>query len=264
MKTTHSSLLAAIALFGLPVSGLAAVVGFDSFSYPDGPISGQNGGIGWDYGSPGSPSAWSGSVNVSGGSLLTGGFNGAVRDYGSAGGGSAFQGSGIVYYRFELTLGSALPNYFGLSSMDFGSERIKFGRWWEGGTFGVEFDNGSGWTQYGSSISITPGGTYTLIGVLDFDNDRLALYVNPTGSSFYDPTSGANNADAGGVYTMGNWSTGMRFESGGGGDDVAWHEVTIGTSPADVGLLAIPEPSTLALFGIGMLSLAGWRRVRRG
>lgn len=246
----------------LPLVSKAALIGFDDFGYPDGPISGQNGGTGWNYGSPGS-AAWTGNATVSGGDLVTGGGTNAFRDYGTGGGSSAFQGTGIVYFRFEFTLGGALPNYFGLSGTDFGAERIKFGRPWLAGTFGVEFDNGGGWTSYGSSIAIDPNGTYTLIGVLDFDNDQLALFVNPGAGAFYDPTSGANNAQAGGAYTLSNWSTGIRFESGGGGDDVAWHEVTIGTAPADVGLLAIPEPSVLALAGLGLLALAARRRARR-
>lgn len=239
----------------------AAVVGYDNFSYADGPINGNNGGTGWNY-SSGTPSSWTGSAGVSGGDLVTGGGSNAFRDYGTNGGGSAFQATGLLFYRFSFTLGADIPNYFGLSSMDFGNERIKFGRSWEAGSFNLEYDNGGGWTQHNSGVSILSNTTYTLVGVLDFNNDRLALFINPDGSSYYDPTNGTTNAQAVGAYTGTNWSNAIRFESGGGGSDIRWHEVTVATLPTDVGLLnAIPEPSSYTLMlGGGALLLFALRR----
>ena len=81
--------------------------------------------------------------------------------------------------------------------------------------------------------------------MLDFDNDLLALWVDPDGGD------SAASHDVSMAYAGDNWSTGLRFASG---TSVTWDDVRVGTSFADV---TVPEPSVplLALGTAGMVCL---------
>lgn len=247
-------------LSGIPLAS-AAVIGSEDFSYPDGPINGRTGGTGWSV--SGGTSDWSSSGNnVVSGKLVTSGNTGSFREYGANENASAFPGTGKIFYKFTLTFGSTVANYAGLSSFDFGSERVFFGRTYTN-NLGVEQ---SGVGSAVTSIVAQPNTTYTLVGVLDFDNDRLSLFVNPDGADVYNPanpTAGANNtADA--IYTTftsTNWSSQIRLQSGdqgGGADTVNWDNIIVATAPGDVGL-AVPEPASFGLLTL----MGGLAMVRR-
>jgi hypothetical protein len=245
----------------------AAIVGLENFDYPDGPIADRTGGTGWTYlrtaepGAPAqSPSDWdatAGVPSVLGGALITNG-TGAKREFGGLTEGSAagsneregaFRGSGSMYFRttysVDTLLAGGVNQWGGVSSYDFGTERIFFGMPGQTTTtrfFGIS-ESGVGTTL--STIPIQANTTYTLVGMVDFDNDLLGLWVNPDGSDT--PAS----FDASRVYTGTNWSTALRFASASGAT-VTWDNVTVADNFADV----IPEASTslLALLGAaGML-----------
>lgn len=264
-----------IAFFGASVllsqPALAAVVGIETFSYPDGPIAGQTGGTGWNSertdeagAPPQSPSTWNnvgGTPNVVGGALVTNGSS-AKREFGGATEGSApgtneregaFRGTGSMYfrttYRVDALLDATVNQWGGVSSYDFGTERIFFGMPGQASAtrfFGID-ESGVGATL--SAVQISAGVTYTLVGVVDFDSDRVALWVNPDGSDT--PTS----YDVSRVYTGTNWSSAVRFGSG-GGTNVTWDNAVTADSFADV----IPEASTSLLGLVGGAALLNRRR----
>jgi hypothetical protein len=250
MKITGKFVLAA----GIPALASlagAAVLGIDTFDYPNGPIAGQSGGTGWN--AFGGVSSWTGPANVLNNTLISGANNGAFRDYGADQNESAIRATGQIFFRVDVTTGTDIPNYFGISSMDFGTERVFFGRTWES-NFGLD---GSG-PAVATTVAPAANTTYTFVGVIDFENDQLAFFLNPGGLDFYNPSTGFTSTDVVREYTATNWSTGIRLQAGGGpeGSTVAWDNAIVGTSPLDVGL-AIPEPSSMmlgaTLAGLGLL-----------
>lgn len=257
----------------------AVIVGVETFD-TDGLIADQTGGSGFNYDNlndavTGTTSDWDnvgGTPSVAGGALITNNTS-AKREYngdleGSGGGdgpdterAGAARGAGLVFYSVEINR-SAGASWSGISSYDFGGERIFFGVPGAGAdtdTIGID-ESGVGNTL--GTISLNDGETYTLVAVLDFDNDALGLFVNPDGTTdFWNPTDGSNNADVTRAYTGTNWSTAARLGSGG---EVTWDNLTIALDdPTDVGLLAanpIPEPATGLLGGLGLAALLLRRR----
>ena len=226
------------------VAGSSVIIGQDEFAYADGAIAGKNGGANFDFdnttnnggfiGFTREPaSTWDavfGAPSVAAGKLSTmdsaakreygapSEANGAVNDAGS----SAYR---QVYYRVEMTR-AAGATWSGISSYDFGAERMFFGV--TGGTqqFGVEQSDGDGAGATTSPTpAVNPGQTYTLVAKLDFVNDVIALYVDP---NFSLPES-QNTPVATRPYIHGNWSTAMRLGSGGTGA-TTWDNAVIGTS----------------------------------
>ena len=255
------------------------VVGVEDFA-TDGLIGDQTGGTGFNYDNlnsavTGITSDWDntgGTPSVIGGALVTSGesakreYNGNLEGAGTADGpdserNGAARGSGLVFYRVSMTRSSSAV-WSGISSFDFGSEKIFFGVPGGGGatdTIGI-VESGVGETL--GVINLTDDTAYDLVAILDFDNDLVGLFVDPDGANdFWDPTDGSNNADVTRAYTGANWSTAARLGSGGA---TTWDDLTIALNdPTNVGLLAaapIPEPAT-ALFGC--LALLGLLRRRR-
>lgn len=255
----------------------AVIVGTETFD-TDGLIGGQTGGTGFDYDNindtaTGTTSNWNdvgGTPSVVGGALVTNNssarreYNGPVEGAGGGDGpdterAGAARGAGVVFYSVDLTR-SANAFWSGISSYDFGSERVFFGVPGAGGatdTIGIE-ESGVGSTL--GTVSVADDSTNTFVAIIDFDNDLLGLFLNPdSGTDFWDPTNGDNNADVTRAYTGTNWSTGARLGSGG---EASWDNMVIALDdPTDVGLLAtnpIPEPAT-GIFG----SLAALLLLRR-
>lgn len=257
----------------IPAASQAAVIGVENFTYADGVIAGKTGGTGFDYNqltssNTGTASDWDdvgGTPSVVGGALITSGssakreFNGPVE--GSAGGdgddserAGAFRGAGVAFFRFEITRTSG-ATWSGVSSYDFGSERIFFGVPNAlSGNDEAGIDGIAGGPK-GSGIFLTDNTTYTMLGVVDFNNDLVGLYVNPDITDSWSPTGGT--ADVTLAYTGTNWSSAVRLGSGG---EVAWDNLTVANNAADVGLLGVPEPSAAAFSALGALSLLGRRR----
>ena len=203
----HSGFAIAFLLtwFALAGTASASIVGFDSFSYPDGAINGRNGGTGWSR--AGGLASWSGGASlpaVSGNALYTGNNNSAVRLYGADETGSAFQSAGIAFIKVTMTLGSSVPAYAGISSLDYGTERVYFGRL-TNNTFGI---SEPGYGQALTAVTPAPNARYTLIAVLDFTNQKLSLFVNPTNTDYYNVSNGSSSAALTKTFqTWFNWST---------------------------------------------------------
>lgn len=256
----------------LPFTCGAALIATENFDYPDGPVVGLSGGTGWNYertdeaGAPDqAPSNWTnvfGSYQIVSSALVTN--NGGVRrEFGGptegSGAGSneregAFRAEGAFFFSASMNVTSMLPDgenqWAGISSYDFDAERIFFGmpgQNTETRYFGIEISN-NGPNSF-TTIPVVSGVTFTVVGMVDFDNDLLALWVNPDGSD------DATTYDVSLEYTGTNWATGLRFASG---SEVTWDDVMVGTAFADV--VAVPEPSVALTALVAAGFLAGRRR----
>lgn len=257
----------------LPLASQAALIATESFNYTDGSVVGQTGGTGWNYegtDEPGAPaqiaSNWNsvfGSHQITTGALVTDN-GGVLREYGgiTEGTGStsneregAFRASGSMFFSTTMTVAAMSAEgqnqWAGVSSYDFGTERIFFGMPGQTGAtryFGIAAP-GFGADTIGT-IPVMAGTTYTIVGMLDFDNDLLALWVNPDGNDT------AATHDISMAYTGTNWSSSLRFASG---TSVTWDDVAVGTGFSDV---VVPEPS-VSLLALGSAGLFALRRRRK-
>lgn len=236
----------------------AQVIGIETFNYPDGPIANQTGGTGFNYDlfdrvTTTSSSDWdalAGTPTVVSGALTTNGsqakreYNGPIEGAGSAANDAqddhersgAVRGVGRVFYRFDMTRGTGM-SWSGLSSMDFGSERVFFGV--PGGSgvtgspeYGINISGGGATYLSGIAANQT---TRTLVAVVDFDRDFVGLWVDPDENDYYQASNAAHTANASGVYTGTNWSTALRLASSSGGT-VTWDNVSVALDPASIGL----------------------------
>lgn len=265
-----------LALLATTSLASAVVIGVEDFSYADGAIDGQTGGTGFDYNNltdtaTGSTSDWDntgGVPTVSSGKLVTNNTS-AKREHNGPGEGAggadidteersgALRGAGQVFYSVEITR-NAGATWSGVSTYDFGAELIFFG---VPGTA----NPGSGNLEWGVQIAGTPthyysgiaadNNTHTIVAVLDYDNDQIGLWLDPTGADFYNNGDGTNSADAIGAFAASNWATAARLGSGGSAS-TEWDDLTIATEFVDI----IPEPSTTLLGGLMALFL--FRRQR--
>jgi hypothetical protein len=268
MKKT---LLTSVIFLLASLTASATLIGYESFA-TDGLIADQTAGTGFEWDRfaggviSGNVSDWDnegGTPSVVGGKLVTLATS-ASREYNGTSEGSTsgdgptteraggFRGVDAVYYSVEMTR-SAGADWGGISSFDFAAERIFFGI--PGGQVGTKFfgidDKGGA-----SVLSTTPavdGQTYTLVTKLDFDNDLLSLWLDPSVNGEM-----ANSPIITLGYTGGNWSTAARLGSGGTGQ-TDWDELRIGDTWADVVINTIPEPSALGLIAFG----AGLFMIRR-
>lgn len=234
----------------------AALIATENFNYANGSIVDLSGGTGWTYegtDEPGAPvqtpSDWDnafGSHQVTSSALVTN--NGGVkREFGGATEGTgtsneregAFRAAGTMFFSVSMNVTAMLPagqnQWAGVSSFDFGEERIFFGL--PGQSSGTRFF-GIAAPGFGadslSTIPINSGVSYTLVGMVDFENDLLGLWVNPDGSDT------AASFDVSKAYNATNWSTAIRLASG---TEVTWDDMKVGTTFSDV----VPEPSSALL-----------------
>lgn len=240
----------------------AQLVGIESFTYSDAPIADLSGGIGFDYDNfdgiaTATMSDWDSIFGVPSivGNALTTSDSGAKREYNGpiegAGDGTndgqddherngALRGEGRVFYRFQITRGVG-TSWSGASSYDFGTERTFFGVPGANGptTGGLEFGCSGDGNNYYTGIP-ADNDTHTIVTVLDFDNDYIGMWVDPSENDFYDAVDGSNSADAGGPYFANNWSTAVRLASSAGGV-TTWDDLSVALDAANVGLSAFED-----------------------
>lgn len=247
--------------FALPQAS-AAIVGIENFNYADGSIANLSGGTGWNYvrtaepgALPAAPSDWDlvgGVPTVSGGALITNGSS-AKREYGGSTEGSAagsneregaFRGTGSVFisstFRLDSLLATGTTQWGGMSSYDFGAERIFFGLPSQSTAtrfFGL-VESGIGTTL--STIPVEANTTYTLVAMVNFDTDVIGLWVNPDGSD------NATSYDVSRAYTATSWSTAVRLGSA-AGTNATWDNLRVADNFAE----AVPETSSALLSLLG-------------
>jgi hypothetical protein len=227
-------LLVLASVFTLSLS--ADIIGLDSFAYPDGSLSGQDGGTFWDYnntsGSPGhtgTASSWSGPTVQSHQAVTAN--NAGFRPYNGAseadGAVSESSDSTAVYYRVELTTGDTLDQFIGISSFSFGIEHIFFGRTFENANFGIQI---VGVNSINSSVPIATNTTYMLVAKIDYADDEVALFIDPDLSAAEPAT-----ADAEIAYTGTTPSTRVRLSSGLSGSPLLWDNLVVATTWDELG-----------------------------
>lgn len=240
----------ATALCALCVSGKAEIIGYEPFDYTAASsLTGADGGSFWDFRNAASArhstkaSSWSVAPGFSGGTLaLSAGVlytenYGVVRTYG--GPDTAGENAGAVnndtdakkvYYRITMTRGTG-TNWCGVSSFDFGTERLFFGVFPDGTNQFSIYDQNTGTLMDRSAVVCTTGVTYTLVAKVDYAADRVSLFVNPnldaaeptTKTTIINPTSLVATA----AYTGTNWSTALRLGSDG---LTSWDDLTVATT----------------------------------
>jgi hypothetical protein len=253
-----------ICLWALVMPLSAVQIGSDGFNYPEGPIDGNNGGTGWAFNwsalnqsNSGGISAWeypsfgdAANQYVSDNTLTTGLFGssgGSLRRYGNDRVNAAVQGTGQIFYKVRMTRSSG-SIWSGLSHMDFGNEKVKFGVPFDNAgtdTIGIEVLNTAENGITSGTINLVDDTTYTLVCVLDFTNDKVAMFVDPDGTDYW-TASGNNSADVVRAFPNGNWSSDVRLASGG---DTTWDDLVVGTTAADVGLQMIVDADGDGLSG---------------
>ena len=229
----------------------AVVVGLDSFDYPDGPISVQNGGYGFSFDNntdtqDGNVSIWE---NLAGGTADV--VNGKVELYGGAGwnaikrknnadewGVGPFkpENSDIFWVAATVTIDEA-QTWLGVSAQDGGDERIKFGIPFQTGElryFGVNNENTG--VNAMTNILVEVGETYRIVGVLDFPAAKAKIWIDPDINDTKDTADAVINN-----LNMGNWISGVRL---GNDQKATWDDVNVGTTYADMFLIAKPHTPT--------------------
>lgn len=250
-------ILCALLVCGVSAPLPAQLIGIETFTYADGAIANRAGGTGFNRDqfdkavTPGN-SDWDnvvGAPAIAGNALLTDNssakreYNGPVEGTGKGENdgqddherSGAVRASGRVFYRFTMTRGAA-TTWSGASSYDFGSERVFFGvPSGTGPTTGdPEFGCCASGANYFTGIRADTA-THTIVTVLDFDQDFIGMWLDPTAADYYDPQDGSNSTDAGGAYVSELWSTAVRLGSSPGGP-TTWDDLSVGLDPASVGL----------------------------
>ncbi len=242
-----------VALTLLPFSAQAQLIGYEPFDYIN-PIVDADQGVFWDFKNEltnrhtGQSSDWDlapgfsgdGAAVCSSGQLFTADA-GVIREYGGTNEGDGAindaNAAKKVYYRITMTRGSG-TTWCGVSSFDFGTERLFFGLYPGGSNFGIYNQNPFGAIAV-STVPVNVGQSYTIVAKLDYQADRVSLYVNPN----FDATEAANTPVATATYSGGLWSTAIRVASGGNGL-AAWDDLTCGTTWESLRSYAVTNSGT--------------------
>lgn len=267
MKLQHIAL--AIGLLASAPSALAAVIAMDDFNYAVGELNGQNAGGGW-------AGAWAAATGVTqivdpaidlvdGRALqFTGNNNNAATRQLA----STFNGSQLfVDFHVQLGSGSLTANDFLSLWLDTGASGDHTGR----PNIGLKADQGgsgsndvfartngtAGSFVPGSNIGGTTGVTYHVVGLLSKaagNYNKFEVWLDPLITDF-----GMADAVFSGDAGISQISTlGFRSANLDAGDSVLVDNLRLSTSWNDA--VSVPEPTSIALLGIGLLGMMRLRR----
>ncbi|MBU4273640.1 MAG: PEP-CTERM sorting domain-containing protein [Planctomycetes bacterium] len=247
------------------VPARAAPIVADDFSYPDGPLAGNDGGT------AGSGSSWSGpwatdsggGWNVSGGQITADGQTADERYFSTGFSGSP--ATPFLYFsaRFTASEGSDWDGPAMYLMEDATRDGLWFGLIWDVEEVGVL----QPYVELFGGESATVGGSYSagqevlIVGKLEFNTggggmEQLQIWVNPTnvetGGQTHMPIIGDIGWTTPDLVYLESYSADSLFSF--------MDDVRIGTTWADVG--PVPEPSTLLLLAAGLLGLLcyAWRK----
>ncbi len=169
-------------------TAVAAPLAYESFDYADGSLFGQTGGTGWS-------NIWTGNgVDVVSGKAVGNLFSNPPK-YGSRNFNNP-QTTTNLFVRLDLTtITFGINDYFGAyTGAGVNNSQVQFGKF----PGSNEFQVGNGGFS-SSNINIAPNTTYRLIGAYAVvpgpAPDLLMLWVNPTPTDYFDPTTLAHSAD---------------------------------------------------------------------
>jgi lysophospholipase L1-like esterase len=260
----------------------ADLVGSDNFSYPLGALTGQTGGTGWEWGEnpANTPSNWytvyGTDPQVTANGVFTSG-NAVARYFGAGGNASSFQASGTVYFGVTLTFNSAADasstDYSDISALDYGTERIQFGRSYGYTDYGIGITSNptgstgpANGTVIDSGISTSRFPSVRLVGSVQYDsnpnddnpNGVLKLWVNPNTSDFDTNLGSINygnnrNTSAEAVLNYGNtnyWTNGVRLASGSSANST-WSNLVVSTDFATAAGSNLPAAKAINIMPLG-------------
>lgn len=153
----------------------------------------------------------------------------------------------------------------------FGSSSSAYlGLYQSGGDLYFGIGNSSAGVADLSSTAFVPGDVYFVVASIEWDgngtDEVIHLYLNPVpGGAAPDPSMAIASTSALGIdlpSSNTNQLDNIAIFTADIGTEWAFDEIRIGQTFADVAPFAIPEPSTLALIGVGVLNLAFRRRSR--
>jgi hypothetical protein len=262
------SLIAAMGVGCLLFQNAQATLLFsDSFNYTAGTDLGGNV-------NPGNSIAWTGTstnLAIGSGSLTYAGLTTAPGNElsilnvtsGTSVNTFANQTSGQVYfsYLFDPTVVDGANDYLialnpGTTAPG-GSGDVVNGYSYKSGLFEVRGAAAS--ASAGTGTALTLGTTYLIVEEIDLTADTASLWVDPSSSSFGGTAPTATATITG--LTPGESVDDVGFKAQATTGDFYVGNLLVGTTWADV--TPTPEPTTIALSGLGMLGLVLARRMRR-
>lgn len=273
-NTIRIAALSALALTALAFAhpAHAQVIASDSFNVPGYTAGGLNGQAVQGTGFKGN---WAQALNTDLTVLSTGVIGRPAPQGGQAGDVASFAGNGFSVTTGQLYISYDInnPNASLLTAT-----RLQLGTTLGGqsallgatGSTGANLNfvtNGGFGSSAVAQTGIASVGAHHLVGVLDFSNSQIAIFVDPTATSFYNAngTSSANAATAWTPptsYTATNYGLVDNLN-----DQATFDNVVFSTSAASAGVgtaAVTPEPGSVALLiGLGVTGAGFLARKRR-